>query len=220
MASPHPAPGVDPVTGLPDRVSFDQALAQALKKARKAGSPVSLAVVDIDYFGAINDREGNAAADALLVDLAHALREAVEKAGFAYRFGGDAYALLMPGVEKESAFLLLEAMRGRCDAERTVTVDDAPVAIPASISIGLACYPDDGSREVDLVQRVNEALYRAKVTGRNKVCLAREEKMTTKTSHYMQGQLMGLRRLAERKGIGEAVLLREALNDLLRKYNA
>jgi len=51
------------------------------------------------------------------------------------------------------------------------------------------------------------------------VCLAREEKMVTKTSHYQQGQLLGLRRLAEREGIGEAVLLREALNDLLRKYN-
>ncbi len=71
-----------------------------------------------------------------------------------------------------------------------------------------------------MVQRASGALYRAKVSGRSKVCLAREEKMVTKTSHYTQGQLLGLRRLAEREGIKDAELLREALNDLLRKYNA
>jgi hypothetical protein len=70
------------------------------------------------------------------------------------------------------------------------------------------------------MRKASEALYRAKVGGRNKVCLAREERMVTKTSHYAQGQLYGLSRLAKRKGVGEAVLLREALDDLLRKYNS
>ena len=64
------------------------------------------------------------------------------------------------------------------------------------------------------------AVYGGKVGGGAKVCLAREEEMVTKTSHYTQGQLHGLSRLAKREGIGEAVLLREALDDLLRKYNA
>ena len=66
---------------------------------------------------------------------------------------------------------------------------------------------------------MSDALHRAKTTGRNKVSLAREERMITKTSHYTQGQLERLSELATREGVGEAVLLREALDDLLRKYS-
>jgi len=69
-------------------------------------------------------------------------------------------------------------------------------------------------------RKASEALYRAKTGGRNRVCLAREERMVTKTSYYTQGQLAGLSRLAKREGLNEAVMLREALDDLLRKYNA
>ncbi len=94
------------------------------------------------------------------------------------------------------------------------------VELTPSVSAGLAACPDDDTEGKALLVKACEALYRAKVSGRNKVCLAREERMVTKTSHYTQGQLLGLRRLSEREGFGEAVLLREALNDLLRKYNA
>ena len=62
-------------------------------------------------------------------------------------------------------------------------------------------------------------MYRAKSTGRNKVCLAREEKMMTKTSHYPQEQLERLSKTAKAEGVGEAVILREALDDVLKKYD-
>jgi predicted DNA-binding protein len=62
-------------------------------------------------------------------------------------------------------------------------------------------------------------MYRSKAAGRSKVSLAREERMVTKTSHYTQGQLDRLSNLAKREGLGEAVLLREAMDDLLRKYS-
>jgi predicted DNA-binding protein len=62
-------------------------------------------------------------------------------------------------------------------------------------------------------------MYRAKSTGRNKVCLAREEKMMTKTSHYTQEQLERLSKTAKAEGVGEAVILREALDDVLKKYD-
>jgi hypothetical protein len=80
--------------------------------------------------------------------------------------------------------------------------------------------PDDGDAPQGLQRKLLAAIYRAKVAGGGKACLAREEKMVTKTSHYDQGQLEGLARLAKRQGQGEAVLLREALDDLLMKYNA
>ncbi len=181
---------------------------------------MSLAVVDIDLFGAINTAHGQPGGDGVLCDLAAALCAHLAEGDGLYRFGGDALAVMMPGVEKEQAFLRMEAFRADYSGERAISVAGRTVAVPVTVSMGLATYSDDGTKAPDVIHKANEALYRAKVSGRNKICLAREEKMVTKTSHYMQGQLLGLRRLAEREKFGEAVLLREALNDLLRKYNA
>lgn len=88
-----------------------------------------------------------------------------------------------------------------------------------TFSTGLSAYPDDGSRAREVIRRADGAMYRAKNTGRNKVCLAREEKMVTKTSHYTQEQLERLSKLAKAEGVGEAVILREALDDVLKKYD-
>ena len=152
-----------------------------------------------------------AVADQGLVALATGLVAALaEGAGQVYRIGGDGLGVLLAGVDKEQAFLAVEAFRQGLVASGVPSL---------TVSIGVASFPDDAARPNEVFIKACEALYRAKVSGRNKTCLAREEKMVTKTSHYTQGQLLGLRRLAEREGIGEAVLLRDALNDLLRKHN-
>lgn len=210
----------DDLTGLPGRNAFEADFAARI--ARKSKNPVliSLAVVDVDLFGAINKAHGTAGGDAVLCELVAALQAQQMADAGVYRFGGDALAVLMPGVEKEQAFLQMETFRCAYAGDRRIMVDGVPRVVPVTVSMGVATYADDGTKAQDVIHRANEALYRAKVSGRNKICLAREEKMVTKTSHYMQGQLLGLRRLAEREKIGEAVLLREALNDLLRKYNA
>lgn len=207
----------DPLTGLPGRDAFETALTAALAAVRKRGGSVSAGIVDIDLFGAVNKTHGHEVGDAVLAHLGASLADTLDDAATVYRFGGDAFGVLLPETEKERAFLAVESFRTCFDREHAIA---GAGTLALTTSIGLAACPDDGDKAADLIQKANEALYRAKVSGRNKVCLAREEKMVTKTSHYTQGQLMGLRRLAEREGIGEAVLLREGLNDLLRKYNA
>lgn len=211
---------VDAVTGLPNRAALESDLTAAFAAKSKSPAPQSLAVVDVDLFGEINRAHSHDGGDGVLRDLTTALRAGLDSGDRLYRFGGDALAVLMPNVEKEQAFLRMEAFRNAYAGDRSIAVNGATLAVPVTVSMGLATYPDDGTKVPDVVHKTNEALYRAKVGGRNRICLAREEKMVTKTSHYMQGQLLGLRRLAEREKIGEAVLLREALNDLLRKYNA
>ena len=216
MDSAAPFP-MDALTGLPGRSAFEADFSARISRKSKQPAVISLAVVDIDLFGAINEAHGRETGDGVLCDLVAALTAHLAGEDALYRFGGDALAVMMPGVEKEQAFLRMEAFRSGYAGERRLSSGQV---VPVSISMGLAAYADDGAKAQDVMHKANEALYRAKVGGRDRICLAREEKMVTKTSHYMQGQLLGLRRLAEREKIGEALLLREALNDLLRKYNA
>lgn len=208
-----------PVKNLQAHEAFMGKLGDALNTEGAEGV-VSVALFDIDWFGKLNDEHGRDVGDALVTGLSAHLAASVEGRGSVHRYGGDAFAVLFPGVEKEEAFLLLESARATFAERRVVEVGDRTLELRVGVSAGLACSPDDSADPPILIRKASEALYRAKVGGRNKVCLAREEKMVTKTSHYAQGQLYGLSRLAKRKGVGEAVMLREALDDLLRKYNS
>ncbi len=210
---------VDATTGLPGYEAFLVDLAQEMVRAEQEGLPVSLVLLDLDWFSRINKENGTEIGDRILRVLAQSLSDAFAGRSSVYRFGGDALMALLPAVPKEQAFLLAEEARRDFNREREITAEGRKVRLTLSVSVGVAAMPDDGSKETDLLRKANEAVYRAKVTGRNKVCLAREEKMVTKTSYFTQGQLEGLSRLAKREGLNEAVLLREAVDDLLRKYN-
>ena len=214
------AAGPDKLTGLPGHDAFLAAFEGCISQAEKAGGAVSMALVDIDMFAELNARHGRDAGDATLKALAGFLQSTFAAMGTVFRYGGDAFAVLLDGAEKEQAFLLVERARSDFEGEHEVEMDNCKTVISTTITIGVASFPDDGAQPQDIVRRANEAVYRAKTSGSNRVCLAREEKMVTKTSHYTQGQLHGLSRLAKREGVGEAVLLREALDDLLRKCNS
>jgi diguanylate cyclase (GGDEF)-like protein len=215
--------GVDVLTGVGSREGLGTAVEALVRAAQEKGTALSIALVDIDFFNRINTEHGRAAGDEVLRNTARALREFLRKGEKAmetvFRRGGDEFALLLPGMEKEEAHLRLEALRQAVSAERTYQTEHGKRVLKVTVSIGLATFPDDGDSGPDIVRKATDAVLRAKATGRNRVCLAREEKMVTKTSHYTQGQLAALRQLAEKQGVGDAVLLREALNDLLAKYD-
>jgi len=213
--------GLDTLTGLETYGPFHAALEGLVQKGggEAADYEFSVALADIDSFAKLNAEYGRDVCDALLEGLAEHLSKAAECRGTVYRYGGDAFAVLLPHTEKEEAFLLMEAMRRTYSGKVHVDAGAGRKAVSVAISAGLSAFPEDGGRAQELIRKMNEALYRAKIGGGGRVCLAREEKMVTKTSHYAQGQLHGLSRLAKREGVGEAVLLREALDDLLRKYN-
>ena len=107
-------------------------------------------------------------------------------------------------------------------------VEDTPIPIqagemrshlPVRISGGVAEYPSDGADWHEILRKADEALYRAKQLGRNRICLPASSQMVTKTSHFTQTQLEKLSDLARRANKSEAYLLREGLDDLLRKYD-
>ena len=153
-----------------------------------------------------------------MIALAALIREAAGSDGVPVRYGGDEFAVIFPGVEREQAFLTLEKLR--VVAEQTVfkVGKEGALIEGISISAGIACYPMDGRLKSELMRKSDQALYRAKVTGRSKVRLAYDERMLPKTSHYTQTQLERLSKLAAERQAGEAELLREALDYLLVKY--
>jgi diguanylate cyclase (GGDEF)-like protein len=147
----------DALTGLANR----RALVAALEDALGAGRlPLCLALVDIDHFKAVNDTHGHAAGDAVLVQVADTLRASAAGHGLLARHGGEEFAWLLPGVELAQARL-------QCDFLREA-VAFASGALPVTVSVGLA-EARAGDGLATLMQRADEALYRAKRNGRNRV---------------------------------------------------
>lgn len=208
----------DLLTGLMTRRAFNELFNEMLEKHKTGEAPLSLAFIDIDNFMQINDTFGHTAGDDVLVAVAAILREDAGAEASVCRYGGDEFAILFPGMEREQAFLLVERMRSLASERKFPVGSKSETIQGVSISAGIACAPIDGRLKSELMRKADQALYRAKATGRGKVRLAYDERMVPKTSHYTQTQLERLGKLAAERQAGEAELLREALDDLIAKY--
>ena len=204
----------DSLTGLLNRNAFDDAFKTHMQSAAEDGLPISLAFLDIDNFLQINEAFGHVGGDQVLKSISVILQEQAGQDAIAARYGGDEFALIFPNTEREQAFLTMERIRSEVEAQETF----GEVVTRLTITGGIAAYPIDGSSEGEILRNADQALYRAKKTGRNSIRLAYEEKMAPKTSHFTLTQLERLSNLSKDEGVGEAVLLREALDDLLIKY--
>ena len=208
----------DELTGLLSRKAFHETIDTILGKAKGSDEPISLAFIDIDNFMKINNEYGHVAGDDVLKEIAEMIKQAAGSEGIPVRYGGDEFVIVFPGIEREQAFLAVEKMRAEA-SQTTFQVGGNGASINGiSLCAGIACYPMDGRLKSELLRKADQALYRAKVTGRAKVRLAYDERMVPKTSHYTQTQLERLTKLATERQAGEAELLREALDDLLAKY--
>jgi len=208
----------DKLTGLMQRKEFDEYFKQQLAHAMDKSENLTLALLDLDFFKNVNDKFGHPTGDAVLIRVASVLREMAPKTTGIARFGGEEFVLLFPNMEREQAFLLMEQIRSHIEKIKSYGSGKNKVDVPATISGGVAAYPTDGTNVIEVLRKVDQALYRAKSTGRNKICIAQEERMATKTTHYTLTQLERLSKLSKEENVGEAVLLREALDDLLIKY--
>ena len=206
----------DEPTGFSKNEKFEEDMKKK-KKKNLYGGPVSVAVFDIDLFMAVNTNYGHETGDEVIRVLGDVLNAVFSgKTDQVYRLGGDEFAVIQDGIEKEQAFLNMESARKNFESEKRLDkINPHP-----TISAGVAAYPDDGATKQEVLRKADDALFRGKQNGRNKVMLAREEKKIPKTSHYTQGQLERLSVLSGKEGVGEAVLLREALDDLLKKYSS
>ena len=204
----------DPLTGLLNRNAFDEEFKIQMQTAVEGNLSISLAFLDIDNFLLINESFGHIGGDQVLKSISAILQEQTGEHAITARYGGDEFAIIFPDTEREQAFLTMERIRAQVETQERF----GDVNTRITITGGIAAYPIDGSTESEILRKADQALYRAKKTGRNSIRLAYEEKMAPKTSHFTLTQLERLSNLAKEEGVGEAVLLREALDDLLLKY--
>ena len=198
-----------PTTTLLDREAFDAALT-----ALPEDVPLALAHTDIDEFAPINDTLGHAAGDAVLRSFERTLTGSVPAGAIVGRISGDGYALALPGTSAESALILLEEIRAHFGSR-----EPAPeVPRLVQVSAGVAARPQHARTYPELIRAADDALFRAKREGRNRVAIYVEDKMTLKSNYYPKASLEQLSKLSAKTGRTEASLLREALDDLVGKY--
>lgn len=150
----------DPLTGLANRRLMDIMLDNSIGIAKRYGTPLSVLIADIDFFKQYNDTYGHSAGDELLARLAGILRNNMREIDLAVRYGGEEFLILLPETGCDKATEIAERVRKTIQSEAGVT-----------ISFGVTCYRPTENRD-DMIARADEALYKSKQEGRNRVTLS------------------------------------------------
>jgi diguanylate cyclase (GGDEF)-like protein len=168
----------DSLTGLCNRRTLMELGANECKRAERFGHPLSVLVVDIDFFKAVNDAWGHFAGDRMICAVANVCA-ARRRSGvdIVARFGGEEFVIVLPETDSASALRAAESLRAEV-ASMTVPVNDQGVHVSVTVSIGVATgVPGSGCHFESLVDRADHALYQAKGTGRNAVYCADQPEM-------------------------------------------
>jgi diguanylate cyclase (GGDEF)-like protein len=154
---------IDQLTGMLNRKALESRTVELELQSRVSRQPVGLIVCDIDNFKQINDRYGHSVGDAVLKDVAYRLRKELRAYDLAYRLGGEEFVVLVPGADLDQALELAERLR-------VVTESAASEGVDVTASFGVAASGLDGLDFAAVFEQADEALYRAKAGGRNRVC--------------------------------------------------
>lgn len=160
----------DALTGLFNRRYLDDALAREIGRARRNTLPLSVIMIDLDHFKRFNDTNGHEGGDALLAEFGQTLARVVRSEDIACRFGGEEFAVILPGADLAAAIQRAEELRAAV-TRMTVKMRGATLA-PVTASLGVAALHDHGKTGPDLLKAADEALYEAKKDGRNRVAIA------------------------------------------------
>jgi diguanylate cyclase (GGDEF)-like protein len=157
----------DGLTGLFNHRHFQERLALEVERSVRNGLPLSLLMLDVDYFKKYNDAHGHPAGDELLNELAGLMREGRRANDVVARYGGEEFAIVLIDTPKLTAMQVAEKLRKRIDDHRFH-------GRRIGVSIGVAGFPDDADSTERLIQAADSALYQAKHQGRNRVCMYTE----------------------------------------------
>lgn len=162
---------LDALTELPNRRNFDQKLAAEWSRGLREETPVGLVILDVDKFKAYNDTYGHPQGDVLLKAVARVLADTLKRPGdAAARWGGEEFVALLPGTPLEGAAAIAEEVRKNIEATIVpLEKGNAPTSVTASFGVAaLVPRPDNSAK--DLIEAADRRLYKAKSSGRNRVC--------------------------------------------------
>jgi diguanylate cyclase (GGDEF)-like protein len=157
----------DGLTQLYNHRHFQEELAREFEEASRYERPLSLAMIDIDFFKKINDAFGHAAGDKVLQEISSRFGKSIRTSDLASRYGGEEFTVLMPETNLDDALLFAEKIRSLIEA---TPIETPAGSIPVTVSIGVATFPHSTAQKPrELLECADKALYRAKRAGRNQV---------------------------------------------------
>ncbi len=153
----------DPLTNTYNYRFFIDKLKEELERSKKLSIPLSILMLDIDYFKEINDNYGHMVGDMVIKDLAQLLSKTVRKGDIVIRYGGDEFFIILPGTGKQFTHSIAEKIN------KLVKKTNFTNGIKITVSVGTVTYPDDGDSVETLLKWVDDALYDAKRKGRDRI---------------------------------------------------
>ncbi|HXX54309.1 MAG TPA: sensor domain-containing diguanylate cyclase [Thermodesulfovibrionales bacterium] len=163
----------DGLTGLFNHRNFQERLTAEFRRLARFSTPLSLLLIDIDFFKKINDAYGHPAGDEVLREVAGVVRDTIRNVDVPARYGGEEFAALLPGTSHEGALKMAERLRETIEKKR-FPIEGKELRV--SVSIGAATSPHDAGTKEELVEKADKALYFAKRNGRNRCVPWREVK--------------------------------------------
>ena len=160
----------DPLTGLYNRRYMQETLEREIKRAQRDSKPISLLMLDVDHFKVVNDTHGHDAGDLVLKSLARFLAGNLRGEDVACRYGGEEFILIMPGLSLADSGIKAEHIRRGVESSLQVPYLDQTLSV--TVSIGVASFPEHGTQVDQLITMVDDALYAAKNSGRNRIVKA------------------------------------------------
>jgi diguanylate cyclase (GGDEF)-like protein len=162
---------VDDLTGLSSRGHFDARLVQELNRVKTYGhGHLGLLMLDIDQFKRLNDAHGHQTGDRVLQELSRVMVQQVRNVDLVARYGGEEFAVIVLEVDRRRLMHVAERIRKAVEEMRVQSTSGEDLQITASF--GVACYPDDAEDKFGLIEKADQALYKAKDLGRNRVIMA------------------------------------------------
>ena len=161
----------DALAGISNRCHFFDQADRAFAKARANATPLSLLIADIDYFKQYNDTYGHVVGDEVLCLLVQAVQLHIKKADVVGRWGGEEFAVALPGTSSRQALMVAERIRSTLASMALSDRDGNPIPKP-TVSQGIATFPQDVNSAPELVDVADQALYVAKQRGRDQIMVA------------------------------------------------
>ena len=164
---------VDPLTNVLNRRALFERLGAEFRRSQRYGRPLTVLMIDIDHFKALNDRYGHATGDAVLTACAEHMTSSLRESDQIGRYGGEEFLVFLPETLPDNGAFVAEKLRLAVEELRIDAPDGAPGAVRITVSVGVASAPELRTPdEQSLVNRADGALYEAKRSGRNRVAVA------------------------------------------------